>query len=101
MSYRIQCVQVRTGAAGSGASGSTTTSARLFAFAGTPCHASGGDTPAPSQLNLAGISALAAKAGDTNVIALPADVHAATGAATMAPSIHTIRNAPAWDCITT
>src|SRR5450759_4601618 len=48
--YRIQCTHVVFGASGSGASGSSTISARLFVPAGTPDQASGGDTSSPSQV---------------------------------------------------
>ena len=54
-SYSTQCTQVIFGAAGSGASGSSTISARLCAPAGTPSIASGGETSSPSQVCLRGM----------------------------------------------
>src|ERR1051325_2529565 len=62
-----QCTHVRVGAAGSGASGSSTISAKLFAEAGAPDHASGGETSAPSQAGPAGIAGVPASAGDVTV----------------------------------
>src|SRR5262249_61928250 len=43
------------GAFGSGASGSSTTSAKLFVLPGSPRHASGGDTSLPSHVCLRGM----------------------------------------------
>src|SRR5205085_1040396 len=60
--YNNQWTHVVFGAAGSGASGSSSISTRLRAPAGTPCQASGGDTPGPSQVYFAGIAAPAANA---------------------------------------
>jgi hypothetical protein len=39
-------------------------SAKPFVLDGDPDHASGGDTPAPSQVYFVGIDPLAANAGD-------------------------------------
>jgi hypothetical protein len=71
MLYRTQCTQVIRGAAGSGASGSSTISARLFVPAGTPVHAREGETSFPSQVCNFGIGPFAANAVDaiTNPIA--------------------------------
>src|SRR5450759_61716 len=54
--YRIQCTQVVFGASGSGASGSSTISARLLVPAGTLDQASGGDRSSPSQVYRLGIA---------------------------------------------
>ena len=45
-----QCTQTILGAAGSGASGSSTIRARLFVLDGRPDHASGGDRSSPSPV---------------------------------------------------
>jgi hypothetical protein len=58
------------GAAGSGASGSSTISTRLFAPAGTPLQASGGDTSLPSHVYCFGIDALWVNALDVIVIVI-------------------------------
>src|SRR6266403_209068 len=55
---------MRVGLAGSGASGSSTMSAKLFVLDGEPDHASGGETPAPSQVYLIGIDPFAANADE-------------------------------------
>src|SRR5208283_4940265 len=60
--YRIQCTQMVFGAWGSGASGSSTISARLFVPAGKPDQASGGDTSSPSQVYFLGIASPVANA---------------------------------------
>src|SRR4051812_17006804 len=65
-----QCTQVLCGAAGSGASGSSTMRARLFAPDGTPDHDSGGEILAPSQVYFAGILSPAANAVEVRVRAM-------------------------------
>src|SRR5688500_16938056 len=67
MLYTTQCTQTRVGAAGSGASGSSTMSARLRAPCGTPLHASGGEMSGPSQVKRDGIAPSATNAGEENV----------------------------------
>jgi hypothetical protein len=64
MLYATQCVTTRVGFAGSGASGSSTIKAKLFAVAGAPDHASGGETLAPSHVYFGGIGVFAANAVD-------------------------------------
>jgi hypothetical protein len=53
-----QCTQVILGAAGSGASGSSTIRARLWAAEGTLCQDRGGDISLPSQVYTDGIFSL-------------------------------------------
>jgi hypothetical protein len=67
MLYSTQCTQVIFGAAGSGASGSSTMSTRLFAAAGTPDQASGGEMSCPSQVYFDGICPPPAKTVDVSV----------------------------------
>src|SRR5882762_4169735 len=67
MLYSTQCTQVIFGAAGSGASGSSTISTRLLAFGGTPVQASGGAISSASQVYLAGISPLWSKAAEVSL----------------------------------
>jgi hypothetical protein len=55
MLYRIQCTQVILGAAGSGASGSSTIKAKLSAAEGILDHPRGGDISCPSQVYTDGI----------------------------------------------
>src|SRR5688500_14246563 len=62
-----QCTQTPFGAPGSGASGSSTMSARLRAPCATPLHASGGEMSEPSQVKRDGIAPLATNAGEENV----------------------------------
>src|SRR3990172_955188 len=64
MSWSTQCTYVILGALGSGASGSSTMSARLLAPDGTPEKSSGGARSAPSQVWTEGISPPAWKAGE-------------------------------------
>src|SRR5512133_609366 len=59
---------MRLGAAGSGASGSSTISARLLAPLGTPDQASGGDVLAPSQVCRTGIAPPCAKEAERSSI---------------------------------
>src|SRR5438093_5313854 len=54
--YATQCTHTTFGAAGSGASGSSTMSAKLFVAAGAPDHESAGETSTPSHVCLRGIS---------------------------------------------
>src|SRR3989338_9019555 len=56
MLYTTQWTQVILGAFGSGASGSSTISTRLFTPSGTPDHASGGEVSLPTQVHRTGIS---------------------------------------------
>src|SRR5512134_3548169 len=56
MSSSTQCTHVSFGAAGSGASGSSTISTRLFASSGTSANVNGGERSLPSQVYFAGIS---------------------------------------------
>src|SRR3989338_1547050 len=72
MLYTTQWTQVILGAFGSGASGSSTISARLFVPAGTPLHASGGETFEPSQVWRAGIARSCANDGDSMIIDITA-----------------------------
>src|SRR5690349_9295942 len=55
---------MRCGAAGSGASGSSTRTTKLFVFAGAPDHCSGGDVSEPSHVYFLGMPAIAVNAGD-------------------------------------
>src|SRR5450756_2109633 len=62
--YSTQCTQVILGAAGSGASGSSTIKDRLFVPTGTPVQASGGEIFRPSQVWRAGITRSCINDGD-------------------------------------
>src|SRR5665647_845411 len=64
MLYSTQCTQVILGASGSGASGSSTISARLFVPVGTPVQARAGEISRPSQVWRAGIAPLCVNEGD-------------------------------------
>src|SRR5207342_1170056 len=67
-SGRTQCTQVRCGAAGSGASGSSTINARLRVPTGTSAHCSAGEMSPPSQVWRVGMAALSAKPGEASFI---------------------------------
>ncbi len=67
MSHNTQCTQTRLGAAGSGASGSSTIRARLRVPAGIPDQASGGDDSSPWQVCPAGIDPPCVKAEDVRL----------------------------------
>src|SRR4051794_4763937 len=62
-----QCTKTCLGAAGSGASGSSTTTATLFVAGGGSLHASGGDVSAPSQVYFDGIGPFGGNAADVTV----------------------------------
>src|SRR5918995_6529047 len=64
MSYNTQCTQVVFGALGSGASGSSTMSAKLLVPAGAPLHARAGARSLPSQVYSLGMSPSGANAGE-------------------------------------
>src|SRR5687768_14685143 len=64
MSYNTQCTQVVFGALGSGASGSSTMSAKLFVPAGAPLHSRGGARSLPAQVYSWWICQFGAKAGE-------------------------------------
>src|SRR5687768_6899951 len=64
MSYNTQCTQVVFGALGSGASGSSTMSAKLFVPAGAPLHSRGGARSLPSQVYSLGMSPFGGNAGE-------------------------------------
>src|SRR6187200_3722464 len=83
MSYTTQCTQVCFGAAGSGASGSSTIIAKLFVPSGASDHASGGDVSAPSQVWTVGIAPFGGNADDVSVsaVAVPPSIGAASTAA--------------------
>jgi hypothetical protein len=69
------------GAAGSGASGSSTIKARLWVPAGTPLQASGGDESLPWQVYLAGMAPFGLNALDLMVsMALVPSLDEALGA---------------------
>src|SRR6478609_1259093 len=70
MLYNTQWTHRTFGAAGSGASGSSTISARLMALSGTPDHSSGGELSSPSQVYFAGIAPPAENAEDVSVSAM-------------------------------
>src|SRR5258708_7757374 len=55
MLKRTQCTQTRLGAAGSGASGSSTMRTKLLVPVRAPDQASGGDTSSPSHVNRDGV----------------------------------------------
>src|SRR6478672_4489578 len=67
MLYNTQWTHRTFGAAGSGASGSSTINARLIARSGTPDHSSGGELSSPSQVCVAGIAPPAENAEDVSV----------------------------------
>src|SRR6185437_15418424 len=62
-----QWTQVTLGALGSGASGSSAISAKLFVPAGAPLQASGGALPAPSQVKREGMDPPCWNADDVSV----------------------------------
>jgi hypothetical protein len=64
MSYNTQCTQVVFGALGSGASGSSTMSAKLFMPAGAPFHSRGGARSLPSQVYSLGMPPFGGNAGE-------------------------------------
>src|SRR5918994_6079135 len=64
MSYDTQCTQVVFGALESGASGSSTMSAKLLVPAGAPLHARAGARSLPSQVYSLGMSPSGANAGE-------------------------------------
>src|SRR5688572_23119763 len=66
MSYNTQCTQAVFGALGSGASGSSTMSAKLLVPAGAPLHSRGGARSLPSQVYSLGMSPFGANAGDVS-----------------------------------
>src|SRR6266404_7394674 len=66
MLYTTQCTQVVFGALGSGASGSSTMSAKLFVPAGAPLHSRGAEVSLPSQVYSLGISPLCENAGEVS-----------------------------------
>src|SRR5918993_333901 len=66
MSYNTQCTQVVFGAWGSGASGSSTMSAKLFVPAGAPLHSRGGARSLPSQVYSLGMSPFGGNAGEVS-----------------------------------
>src|SRR5688572_22259173 len=70
-SLTTQWTHVRFGAAGSGASGSSTMRARLRVVAGTPDHASGGERSLPSCVYLRGISSPSANALEVILMVTP------------------------------
>src|SRR5262249_17496626 len=81
-----QCTHGARGACGSGASGSWTTSAKLFVPAGGADHARGGETSPPSHVNRAAIDSPAANAGevswnDDSAAAVPPSIATTTPAA--------------------
>src|SRR5215207_2880767 len=64
MSYNTQCTQIVFGAWGSGASGSSTMSAKLFVPAGASLHSRGGARSLPSQVYSLGMSPFGANADE-------------------------------------
>ncbi len=104
--YSTQCTQVVCGAAGSGASGSSTISARLLVAGGRPDHASGGDRSLPSQVWSAGMPAPSAKALEIRCSDIAMDsfvVQTSAAASSSAPSalICAIAAGPAPGCRST
>src|ERR1035437_4126440 len=67
MLYSTQSTQVLCGAAGSGASGSSTISAKLFAAGGISDQDKGGETFLPSQVWVAGMLLPALNADEVRV----------------------------------
>src|SRR5262245_57746116 len=67
MSYRTQCTQTVLGARGSGASGSSTMSAKLRVSGGAPLHPRAGEWSSPSQVCGLGISPPGEKEVDESV----------------------------------
>src|SRR5258707_12649853 len=67
-----QCTHVVLGAMGSGASGSSTTRARLLLRAGTPDQARGGETFSPSHVYFRGIAPPSLKVHDVSDMAIEA-----------------------------
>src|SRR4051812_38796560 len=67
-----QCTHVFFGAAGSGASGSSTTRAKLFVPGGPPDHVRGGETVSPSHVYLRGIAVPSLKPDEVSDIAIEA-----------------------------
>src|SRR4029079_4263048 len=67
MSNRTQCTHTILGAAGSGASGSSTMRARLLVPGGIPVHARGGETSVPSQVSRFGIGPRLSNADELSV----------------------------------
>src|SRR5512144_1851394 len=84
------------GAAGSGASGSSTTRARLRVPAGAPDQASGGERSSPSQVWRAGISSPSVNAADLiSNMALPRPRHTRLASPMPAPAESPSTGAPA------
>src|ERR1700730_16342416 len=72
------------GAFGSGASGSSTMRARVWARPGTPDHSNGGDLSAPSHVYAVGIAPPLLKAGEVKVIVMTAPQSWAGGSTSVA-----------------
>src|ERR1035437_669965 len=94
MLYSTQCTQVIFGAAGSGASGSSTISTRLLVAGGIPDQPSCGETSLPSQVFMLGIGPPATKSVDVKVMLMaiassPTSIHPAA-AHSAAPPRHLV-----------
>src|SRR5437773_2179849 len=70
MFWMTQCTHVIFGARGSGASGSSTMSAKVFVPCGAADQLSGGEISAPSQVYCFGMAPLLANAGDVRTSAM-------------------------------
>src|SRR2546429_9446990 len=70
MLWMTQCTHVIFGARGSGASGSSTMSAKVFVPCGAADQFSGGEISAPSQVYCFGMAPLLANAGDVRTSAM-------------------------------
>lgn len=81
-----QWTQVMRGAAGSGASGSSTIRARLLASAGRPDQRSSGDRSWPSQVRRTGIAPLWANAGEVSVKVIGGPLSLAIGFQAIRPA---------------